>query len=107
MIYTAGLTGKPLGAILTHHNLYSQSGLIADIAKRTSKDKGLSLIPLFHSFGATVNMIAIMRVGCSVVMMDRFTMDGLFSAIEKENNLYFCRAPTIPRHDVSRRSGKI
>ena len=66
MIYTSGLTGKPLGAVLTHHNLYSQSSLVADIAKRTLVDKGLSLIPLFHSFGATANMIATMRIGCSV-----------------------------------------
>jgi long-chain acyl-CoA synthetase len=95
IIYTSGLTGKPLGAILTHHNLYSQSALVADIVKRTSKDKGLSLIPLFHSFGATANMIAIMRVGCSVVMMDRFTMDGLFSAIEKENITYICAVPRL------------
>jgi long-chain acyl-CoA synthetase len=95
IIYTSGLTGKPLGAVLTHHNLYSQSALVADIVKRTFKDKGLSLIPLFHSFGATANMIAIMRVGCSVVMMDRFTMDGLFSAIEKENITYICAVPRL------------
>ena len=28
MIYTAGLTGKPLGAVLTHHNLLTQSLLL-------------------------------------------------------------------------------
>jgi long-chain acyl-CoA synthetase len=95
MIYTAGLTGKPLGAVLTHHNLYSQSHLIGSIAKRTSRDKGLSIIPLFHAFGATANMIAIMRVGCSVVMMDRFNMDSLFGAIEKEKITYICAVPRL------------
>jgi long-chain acyl-CoA synthetase len=95
MIYTAGLTGKPLGAVLTHRNLNSQSGLVADIMHRTARDKGLSLIPLFHAFGATANMIAIMHVGCSVVMMDRFTMDGLFSAIEKEKITYICAVPRL------------
>jgi long-chain acyl-CoA synthetase len=30
MIYTAGLTGKPLGAVLTHHNLLTQSDLLRD-----------------------------------------------------------------------------
>jgi long-chain acyl-CoA synthetase len=95
IIYTSGLTGKPRGAVLTHHNLYSQSALVADIVKRTSKDKGLSVIPLFHSFGATANMIAIMRVGCSVVMMERFTMDSIFSAIEKEKITYICAVPRL------------
>lgn len=95
IIYTSGLTGKPLGAVLTHKNLFSQSGLLADIAFRTEKDNGLSLIPLFHTFGATANMIAVLPVGCSVVMMDRFNMDSLFSTIEKEKITYICAVPRL------------
>jgi len=95
IIYTSGLTGKPLGAVLTHRNLYSQSHLIQTFVKRTSKDVGLSLIPLFHSFGATVNMINVIRAGCSVVMMDRFTMDGIFNAIQKEKITYICAVPRL------------
>jgi len=95
IIYTSGLTGKPLGAVLTHRNLYSQSHLIQTFVKRTSGDVGLSLIPLFHSFGATVNMINVIRAGCSVVMMDRFTMDGIFGAIQKEKITYICAVPRL------------
>jgi long-chain acyl-CoA synthetase len=95
IIYTSGLTGKPLGAVLTHRNLYSQSHLIQSVVKRTPKDVGLSLIPLFHSFGATVNMINVIRTGCSVVMMDRFTMDGIFRAIQKEKITYICAVPRL------------
>jgi long-chain acyl-CoA synthetase len=95
IIYTSGLTGKPLGAVLTHRNLYSQSHLIQTFVKRTSKDVGLSLIPLFHSFGATVNMINVICAGCSVVMMDRFTMDGIFGAIQKEKITYICAVPRL------------
>jgi long-chain acyl-CoA synthetase len=95
IIYTSGLTGKPLGAVLTHRNLYSQSDLIVSLIQRTSADKGLSLIPLFHSFGATANMNAVMRCGCSVVMMDRFTMDSLFGLIEKEKITYICAVPRL------------
>jgi len=95
IIYTSGLTGKPLGAVLTHHNLYSQSSLLADIAFRTDKDKGISLIPLFHSFGATANMIAVLPVGLSVAMMDRFKMDIFFSTLEKEKITYICAVPRL------------
>ena len=95
IIYTSGLTGKSLGAVLTHRNLYSQSHLIHSCVKRTHLDVGLSLIPLFHSFGSTVNMINVVRTGCSVVMMDKFTMDGLFSAIQKEKITYICAVPRL------------
>ena len=95
IIYTSGLTGKPLGAVLTHRDLYSQSHLIQSFVKRTSADVGLSLIPLFHSFGATVNMINVIRTGCSVVMMDRFTMNGIFGAIQKEKITYICAVPRL------------
>ncbi|PKN66941.1 MAG: long-chain-fatty-acid--CoA ligase [Deltaproteobacteria bacterium HGW-Deltaproteobacteria-12] len=95
MIYTSGLTGKPLGAVLTHINLYSQTQLIVTLIQRTSFDKGLSLIPLFHSFGATANMNAVLRCGCSVVMLDRFTMDSLFNVIEKEKITYICAVPRL------------
>ncbi len=95
IIYTAGLTGKPLGAVLTHGNLYSQSALLTSIVQRSSKDKGLSLIPLFHAFGATANMVAVMRCGCSVVMMEGLTMSSLFSVIEKEKITYICAVPRL------------
>jgi long-chain acyl-CoA synthetase len=90
MIYTAGLTGKPLGAVLTHRNLCSQLNMIQPIFRRTQDDVGLSLIPLFHSFGATVNMLNVIQAGCSTVMMDRLTMDSLFSTIEREKISYIC-----------------
>ncbi len=95
IIYTSGLTGKSLGAVLTHRNLYSQSHLTHTYVKITHLDVGLSLIPLFHSFGSTVNMINVVRSGCSVVMMDRFTLDGLFSAIQKEKITYICAVPRL------------
>jgi long-chain acyl-CoA synthetase len=95
IIYTSGLTGKSLGAVLTHRNLYSQSHLIHSVVKRTHLDIGLSLIPLFHSFGATVNMINVIRTGCCVVMMDRFTMEGLFNVIQKEKITYIAAVPRL------------
>jgi len=40
-------------------------------------------------------MIAIMRCGCSVVMMDGLTMNSLFSIIEKEKITYICAVPRL------------
>jgi long-chain acyl-CoA synthetase len=95
MIYTAGLTGKPLGAVLTHRNLCAELNMIQPIFRRGPDDVGLCLIPLFHSFGATVNMLNVIQAGCSTVMMNRLTMDGLFSNIESEKITYICAVPGV------------
>ncbi|MCG2740678.1 MAG: long-chain fatty acid--CoA ligase [Syntrophaceae bacterium] len=95
MIYTAGLTGKPLGALLTHHNLLTQSELLRTIAHRTEEDIGLAVIPFFHSFGAVANMLAPLRIGAGVVLMERFTLDGIFGAIEKERVTYVAAVPRL------------
>ncbi len=95
IIYTAGLTGRPLGAVLTHGNLTSQSFLLRDILHRDENDKGLGLIPLFHAFGASVNMLSVIRVGASIVMIDRFTMDTIFSAIAREKITFIAAVPRL------------
>lgn len=95
MIYTAGLTGKPLGAVLTHRNLLTQSLLLRTIAHCTEKDIGLAVIPFFHSFGAVANMLATLRIGAGVVLMERFTLDGIFAAIEKEGVTYVAAVPRL------------
>jgi long-chain acyl-CoA synthetase len=95
MIYTAGLTGKPLGAVLTHANLCSELDVVHATFRRTPDDVGLCLIPLFHSFGVTVNMLNVIQAGCSTVMMDRLTMDGLFSTLEREKITYIVAVPRL------------
>jgi len=95
MIYTAGLTGRPLGAVLTHRNLSTQSVLLQEILYGTPDDRGLALIPLFHSFGATVNMLMIVKLGASVVMIDQFNLESIFRAIDEQKVTYIAAVPRV------------
>ena len=95
MIYTAGLTGNPLGATLTHRNLLGQSNLIRDLCGGTEKDRAVCVIPFFHSFGAVVNMLGAIRIGAGVVLLDRFTIDSLFKAVEKDKITYIAAVPRV------------
>ncbi|MEE9914132.1 MAG: AMP-binding protein [Deltaproteobacteria bacterium] len=95
MIYTAGLTGKPLGAVLTYNNLATQADLLRTICNGTAKDRSLAVIPLFHSFGAAVNMLCPLCLGGAIVLMDRFTMDGIFTTIQKEQVTYITAVPRL------------
>ena len=95
MIYTAGLTGKPLGAVLTHRNLLTQSVLLQTICHMDDRNTGLAVIPFFHSFGAVANMLAPLRIGAGAVLMERFTLDGIFGAIEREKVTYLAAVPRL------------
>jgi long-chain acyl-CoA synthetase len=95
MIYTSGLTGKPLGAVLTHGNLISQSTLLKTLFAATPADKALCLIPLFHSFGAVANMLNPLLIGACVVMLDAFSIDSIFKTIENEKITYMAAVPRL------------
>ena len=95
MIYTSGLMGKPLGAVLTHKNLSTQSPLLRDFCEGTEHDTGLSLIPLFHSFGAAGNMLCVIKLGACTVLMDQFSIDSIFQTIEREKVTYIAGVPRL------------
>ena len=95
MIYTAGLTGRPLGAVLTQRNLRTQSNLVSDLYHTTGKDRSLAIIPLFHAFGAVVNMLGAIRIGAGIVLMDRFTMEAILGSIEKDKVTYIAAVPRL------------
>jgi long-chain acyl-CoA synthetase len=95
MIYTAGLTGKPLGAVLTYNNLATQADLLRTVCSGTKDDRSLAVIPLFHSFGAAVNMLCPIRLGGAIVVMDRFTMESIFKTIQNEKVTYLTAVPRL------------
>jgi long-chain acyl-CoA synthetase len=95
MIYTSGLTGRPLGAVLTHFNLLTQSPLVRTICDGREDDRNLCVIPLFHSFGAMANMTSAFEMGACVVMMDKFSVDNMFRLIEKERVTYIAAVPRL------------
>ena len=95
MIYTAGLTGKPLGAVLTYNNLATQADLLRTICNGTKDDRSLAVIPLFHSFGAAVNMLCPLCLGGAIVLMDRFTMESIFATIQNQQVTYITAVPRL------------
>ena len=95
MIYTSGLTGKPLGAVLTHGNLSTQSVLLEEVCRGSEDDRGLCLIPLFHSFGAVANMLMVLKTGASLVMIDRFNLETIFRSIEEKRVTYIAAVPRV------------
>ena len=73
VIYTSGTTGKPKGAMLTHNNFCSDVvGTLDAIGNRvvTPADDFLVVLPLFHSFSFTANLVLPLYSGCGIFFVD-------------------------------------
>jgi long-chain acyl-CoA synthetase len=96
ILYTSGTTGQPKGAELTHTNLVlnaleSNRMLGVDPTGETH----LLTLPLFHSFGSTVQMNAGFASGSTLVLVPRFDPHAVVGLLQKETISFFAGVPTM------------
>ena len=72
IVYTSGTTGRPKGAELTHSNIVINSMVVRDMGRCTKDDVLLVVLPLFHSFGFTCQMMAGILSSATLVLQPRF-----------------------------------
>ena len=73
ILYTSGTTGRPKGAMLTHRNLVSNTASVMQALKlRPGEDCLLVVLPMFHSFAATVGMLTPLLHGLRFAPVARF-----------------------------------
>jgi fatty-acyl-CoA synthase len=83
ILYTSGTTGKPKGAMLSHHNI-TKNAIDADkVMKVTEKDNFLIPVPFFHCFGCVLGITMAAAAGSGMVPMDVFKADDALDLIEK------------------------
>jgi long-chain acyl-CoA synthetase len=97
ILYTSGTTGQPKGAELSHANLVlnalTSNRLFGSLA--TGHDRHLVTLPLFHSFGSTVQMNAGFAVASTLVLLPRFDARQAVELLERERITFFAGVPTM------------
>jgi long-chain acyl-CoA synthetase len=68
ILYTSGTTGNPKGVMLTHRNFVTNCEGAMEIMSLTRRDVGLCILPMFHSFAWTGNVLVSLRVGAKLVI---------------------------------------
>ena len=98
ILYTSGSTGRPKGAVFSHEALSFANRSWADpVMRLTEEDNVLAAVPLAHSLGLNGGLLAPLVTGAAVVILDRFTPEAVFAAIEQHRVTVFPAVATIFR----------
>ncbi len=93
--YTAGTTGTPKGALLTHRNLVANC--LQAAAWRTDVEPGrevaLCVMPFFHLYGMQMAMLNNLLFGAALILIPAFDWKEMVLAIDKYQPTVF---PGVP-----------
>jgi long-chain acyl-CoA synthetase len=111
--YTAGTTGEPKAAMLSHANLvansYQMRLWLPDALP--GREVTLAVLPLFHVYGLTLCMLMTVLLAGRLVLVPRFDLETVLAVIDTERPTLFPGVPPIyqalldsprtRRHDLS------
>ncbi|WP_428603268.1 long-chain-fatty-acid--CoA ligase [Sedimenticola sp.] len=96
ILYTSGTTGHPKGAMLTHRNLVSNSFSVKTALQlRPGQDRLLVVLPMFHSFAATVGTLTPLMHGLSLAPVAKFDPVVVSEVIESVGATVFLGVPSM------------
>jgi long-chain acyl-CoA synthetase len=102
LLYTSGTTGRPKGVPLTHRNLLSNAQSLVRRLRGNSEDRVLAVLPLFHAFGLTGELIGPLLVGAEVIY-SRFAPDRAAAQMAEWGVSVFIAVPSMYRLLVRRK----
>jgi len=95
ILYTSGTTGKPKGAELTHANLVRNARTSLELFGLGVDDVVIGALPLFHSFGQTCSLNAVLSTGAQLSMIARFEPGVVLQTVERDRATVFMGVPTM------------
>ena len=96
ILYTSGTTGKPKGAMLSHHNILSNALAMQPVSPGGRRQLALDILPFFHTFGWQAGVVAPMVQGASLLIFRSVTPPRPWlSAMGRYGATFFAAVPQI------------
>jgi long-chain acyl-CoA synthetase len=96
VLYTSGTTGTAKGALITHASLLTHTAaLVHHVLQLSARDVVLGALPLTHSYGIRMALLAPFYAGARVVLMRRFTSAPALALLAQEQVTWFPGVPTM------------
>ncbi|MFB8273249.1 long-chain fatty acid--CoA ligase [Streptomyces sp. NPDC055955] len=96
ILYTSGTTGRAKGAELSHANTVMNALACNRLFRTTpASDSHLLCLPLFHTFGATVQMHAGFSMAATLYLVPRFDAREVVDLMDREPITFFAGVPTM------------
>ncbi|MGB3864302.1 MAG: long-chain fatty acid--CoA ligase [Xanthobacteraceae bacterium] len=99
--YTGGTTGLPKGAMLTHANLSAATEQCLETTRSDppvldeGSERVLAVLPPFHIYALTVNMLLGIRLGAELVLHTRFDIEAVIKDLSEKKITAFPGVPTM------------
>ena len=99
--YTGGTTGLPKGAMLTHANLSAAVEQCVETTRgkpsilEEGRERFLAVLPPFHIYALTANMLFGLKIGAEVIQHLRFDPKAALEDISGKQISVFCAVPTM------------
>lgn len=95
LLYSGGTTGVAKGIMLSHFNCVANAHQIAAWGQLDETEKLLSVLPLFHGYGMSVNMNATLLAAGEMILLPRFDAEEVLKTIDRQRPTFLTGVPTM------------
>lgn len=103
MKFSSGSTGTPKGICLSIDNLLAETETILSTLQLTERDTILAPVPLSHSYGFDLGLLAMIGSGCSLSISEQFIPRQIMRQLSQASTTVFLGVPSMYRFLVNTR----
>ncbi|TKY57585.1 4-coumarate--CoA ligase 5 [Spatholobus suberectus] len=95
LLYSSGTTGPSKGVVSSHRNLIAMVQIVLGRFKMEENETFICTVPMFHIYGLAVFATGLLASGSTIVVLSKFEMHDVLSAIERFRATYLPLVPPI------------